>query len=53
MDVSAEVLEEVLGRAERLFDVDVPTFFLNRLSSRLKLARSARGAVLPGKISFC
>ncbi len=53
MDIAAEVVEQMLGRAERLFDVDVPTFLLNRLSSGLKLAGSARGAVLPGKISFC
>ncbi len=27
MDVAAEVVEQMLGRAERLFGVDVPTFF--------------------------
>ncbi len=53
MDVAAEVVEQMLGRAERLFGVDVPTFFSQSFEQGLKLAGSARGEVLPRKMSFC
>ncbi len=44
MDVSAEVLEEVLGRAERLFVVDVPTFFSQSLEQQAKVSSISQGS---------
>ncbi len=44
MDVSAEVLEEVLGRAERLFGVDEPTFFSQSFEQQAKVGRISQGS---------
>ena len=44
MDVSAEVLEEVLGRAERLFDVDVPRFFSQSFETQAKIGSISQGS---------
>ncbi len=44
MDVAAEVLEEVLGRAERLFGVDVPTFFSQSFEQQAKVGRISPGS---------
>ena len=43
MDVAAEVLEEVLGRTERLFGVDVPTFFSQSLEQQAKIGGIGQG----------
>ena len=44
MDVAAEVLEEVLGRAERLFGVDVPAFFSQSLEQQAKVGSISQGS---------
>ena len=44
MDVSAEVLEEVLGRAERLFDVDMPRFFSQSFEQQAKIGSISQGS---------
>ncbi len=43
MDVAAEVIEQMLGRAERLFDVDVPTFFSQSLEQQAKVSSISQG----------
>ncbi len=44
MDVSAEVVEQMLGRAERLFDVDVPMFFSQSFEQQAKVGRISQGS---------
>ncbi len=44
MDITGEVLEEVLGRTERLFGVDVPTFFSQSLEQQAKVPRIGQGS---------
>ncbi len=44
MDVAAEVLEEVLGRAERLFGVDVPAFFSQSFEQQAKVGSISQGS---------
>ena len=44
MDVAAEVIEQMLGRAERLFDVDVPTFFSQSLEQQAKVSSISQGS---------
>jgi len=44
VDVAAEVLEEVLGRAERLFDVNVPRFFSQSFEQRAKVGGISQGS---------
>ncbi len=46
MDVAAEVLEEVLGRAERLFGVDVPAFFSQSFEQQAKVGSISQGSGL-------
>jgi len=52
VDVSAEVLEEVLGRAERLFGVDVPTFFSQSFEQQAKVGRISQGSGLAWEDEF-
>ncbi len=44
MDVAGEVVEEVLGRAEGLFGVDVPTFFSQSFEQQAKVPRISQGS---------
>ncbi len=44
MDVAAEVIEQMLGRAERLFDIDVPTFFSQSLEQQAKVSSISQGS---------
>ena len=44
MDVAGEVVEEVLGRAERLFGVDVPTFFSQSFEQQAKVGSISQGS---------
>ncbi len=44
MDVAGEVLEEVLGRAERLFGVDVPRFFPQSFEHQAKVGSISQGS---------
>ncbi len=46
MDVAAEVIEQMLGRAERLFDVDVPTFFSQSFEQQAKVGSISQGSGL-------
>ena len=46
MDIAGEVLEEMLGRAERLFGVDVPTFFSQSLEQQTKVGSISQGSGL-------
>ncbi len=43
MDVAAEVVEQMLGRAERLFGVDVPTFFSQSFEQQAKVGSISQG----------
>ena len=43
MDVAAEVVEQMLGRAERLFGVDVPTFFSQSFKQQVKVGSISQG----------
>ncbi len=43
MDVAGEVVEQMLGRAERLFGVDVPTFFSQSFEQQAKVGRISQG----------
>jgi hypothetical protein len=43
VDVAAEVVEQMLGRAERLFDVDVPTFFSQSFEQQVKIGSISQG----------
>ncbi len=52
MDVAAEVLEEVLGRAERLFDVDMPRFFSQSFEQQAKVGRISQGSGLAWEDEF-
>jgi len=44
VDVSAEVIEQMLGRAERLFGVDVPRFFSQSFEQQAKVPRISQGS---------
>ncbi len=44
MDVAAEVVEQMLGRAERLFDVDVPMFFSQSFEQQAKVGSISQGS---------
>ncbi len=44
MDVAAEVIEQMLGRAKRLFDVDVPTFFSQSFEQQAKVGSISQGS---------
>jgi hypothetical protein len=44
VDVAGEVLEEVLGRAERLFGVDVPAFFSQSFEQQAKVSSISQGS---------
>ncbi len=44
MDVAAEVIEQMLGRAERLFDVDVPRFFSQSFEQQAKIGSISQGS---------
>ena len=46
MDVAGEVVEQMLGRAERLFGVDVPTFFSQSLEQQAKVGSISQGSGL-------
>ncbi len=46
MDVAAEVIEQMLGRAERLFDVDVPRFFPQSFKQQAKVSSISQGSSL-------
>lgn len=39
MDVAAEVVEQMLGRAERLFGVDVPRLFSQSFEQKAEVSR--------------
>ena len=39
MDVAAEVIEQMLGRAERLFGVDVPRFLSQSFEQQSEVPR--------------
>ncbi len=52
MDVACEVLEEMLGRAERLFGVDVPTFFSQSFEQQAKVGRISQGSGLAWEDEF-
>jgi len=44
VDVAAEVIEQMLGRAKRLFDVDVPTFFSQSFEQQAKVGSISQGS---------
>ncbi len=46
MDVAAEVVEQMLGRAGRLFGVDVPRFFSHSFGQQAKVPRIGQGSAL-------
>ncbi len=46
MDVAGEVVEQMLGRAERLFGVDVPAFFSQSFEQQAKVPRIGQGSGL-------
>ncbi len=52
MDVAGEVVEEVLGRAERLFGVDVPTFFSQSFERQAKVGSISQGRGLAWEDEF-
>ncbi len=52
MDVAGEVVEEVLGRAEGLFGVDVPTFFSQSFEQQAKVPRIGQGSGLAWEAEF-
>ncbi len=52
MDVSAEVLEEVLGRAERLFGVDAPRFFSQSFEQQAKVGGISQGSGFAWEAEF-
>ncbi len=52
MDVAGEVVEEVLGRAERLFGVDVPTFFSQSFEQQAKVGSISQGSGLAWEAEF-
>jgi len=52
VDVAAEVLEEVLGRAERLFGVDVPRFFSQSFEQQAKVGSISQGSGLAWEDEF-
>ncbi len=43
MDVAAEVVEQMLGRAERLFGVEVPRYFSQSFEQQAKVGRISQG----------
>ena len=44
MDVTAEVVEQMLGRAERLFGVDVPRLFSQSFEQQAEVTRISQGS---------
>ena len=52
MDVAGEVVEEVLGRAERLFGVDVPRFFSQSFEQQAKVGSISQGSGLAWEDEF-
>lgn len=52
MDVAGEVLEEVLGRAERLFGVDVPRFFSQSFEQQVKVGSISQGSGFAWEAKF-
>ncbi len=52
MDVAAEVVEQMLGRAERLFGVDVPTFFSQSFEQQAKVGGISQGRGLAWEDEF-
>ncbi len=52
MDVAAEVVEQMLGRAERLFGVDVPTFFSQSFEQQAKVGSISQGSGLAWEDEF-
>ena len=52
MDVAGEVVEQMLGRAERLFGVDVPTFFSQSLEQQAKVGSISQGSGLAWEDEF-
>ncbi len=44
MDVTAEVVEQMLGRAERLFGVDVPRFFSQSFEQEAEVPKIGQGS---------
>ncbi len=52
MDVAAEVIEQMLGRAERFFDVDVPRFFSQSFEQQAKVPRIGQGSGFAWEAEF-
>ena len=52
MDVAAEVIEQMLGRAERLFGVDVPRFFSQSFEQQAKVPRISQGSGFAWEAEF-
>ncbi len=52
MDVAGEVLEEVLGRAKRLFGVDVPAFFSQSFEQQVKVGPISQGSGFAWEAKF-
>ena len=52
MDVAGEVVEQMLGRAERLFGVDVPTFFSQSFEQQAKVGSISQGSGLAWEDEF-
>jgi len=44
VDVAGEVVEQMLGRAERLFGVDVPAFFSQSFEQQAKVGSISQGS---------
>ena len=44
VDVTAEVVEQMLGRTERLFGVDVPRFFSQSFEQQVEVTRIGQGS---------
>ena len=44
MDVTAEVVEQMLGRAERLFGINVPRLFSQSFEQEAEVTRISQGS---------
>ncbi len=52
VDVAGKVLEQMLGRAKRLFGVDVPAFFSQSFEQQAKVPRISQGSGLAWEDEF-
>ncbi len=52
MDVAAEVVEQMLGRTERLFGIDVPTFFSQSFEQQAEVGSISQGGGFAREAEF-